>query len=323
MNLSMSRLSKLSAMIRKNPKFVMMRVPGRFRWVKTAAKFAYNLSHKTQRDQLQKSLHERRQNSAFSDVDIKRFTTELKQHGVAFGLTLPAVTVDAISRYAEQAPCYADRNPSHGFLLSQRTQAETALDKPILLAQYMNTASECSDIRTLADDPVLRLIAAEYLGGLPKLVGTSLWWTFPVDASEHDRMNHAHFFHSDVDDFAFVKFFFYLTDVAPGDGSHVCVPRSHHKRPHARFSDRWKIRRYTDAEIKASMEPRASWIFRAKRVRVLPKIRFACTKALRPNTSHDCCCRSNLHYLTTETSTMKCLLLAWAGYCDTYARLSA
>ncbi len=215
MNLSMSRLSKLSAMIRKNPKFVMMRVPGRFRWVKTAAKFAYNLSHKTQRDQLQKSLHERRQNSAFSDVDIKRFTTELKQHGVAFGLTLPAVTVDAISRYAEQAPCYADRNPSHGFLLSQRTQAETALDKPILLAQYMNTASECSDIRTLADDPVLRLIAAEYLGGLPKLVGTSLWWTFPVDASEHDRMNHAHFFHSDVDDFAFVKFFFYLTDVAP------------------------------------------------------------------------------------------------------------
>ncbi len=249
MNLSMSRLSKLSAMIRKNPKFVMMRVPGRFRWVKTAAKFAYNLSHKTQRDQLQKSLHERRQNSAFSDVDIKRFTTELKQHGVAFGLTLPAVTVDAISRYAEQAPCYADRNPSHGFLLSQRTQAETALDKPILLAQYMNTASECSDIRTLADDPVLRLIAAEYLGGLPKLVGTSLWWTFPVDASEHDRMNHAHFFHSDVDDFAFVKFFFYLTDVAPGDGSHVCVPRSHHKRPHARFSDRWKIRRYTDAEI--------------------------------------------------------------------------
>lgn len=249
MNPSTSRLSKLSAIIRKNPKFVMMRVPGRFRWVKNAAKLACNISHKAEWNRLQKSLHERKQESAFSDVDIKSFVAELKQSGLAFGLTLPPATVDTISRYAEQAPCYADRNPSHGFFLSQRTQAEEALGKPILLAQYMNTASECADIRALADDPVLRLIAANYLGGLPTLVGTSLWWTFPVNASEQDRMNHAHYFHSDVDDFAFVKFFFYLTDVDSGDGSHVCVPRSHRKRPHVQFSDRWKIRRYTDAEI--------------------------------------------------------------------------
>lgn len=249
MNPKPSRLRKLSAIIRENPKFVMMRVPGRFRWVKAAVRFASNMTHRKAWNGLRVELKKRTQESVFPHVDTTRFAADLKEKGVAFGLTLPAPIVDSICEFAQRVPCYADRNPALGFPLQQRQQAEATLGKPILLAQYMNTAFDCAEIRALTEDPVLRLIAAEYLGGLPTLVGTSLWWTFPVQASEQDRMKHAHYFHSDVDDFAFVKFFFYLSDVDAGDGSHVCVPRSHHQRPHVKLSDRWKIRRYTDTEI--------------------------------------------------------------------------
>jgi hypothetical protein len=58
-----------------------------------------------------------------------------------------------------------------------------------------------------------------------------------------------------VDDFRFLKFFFYLTDVEKGDGAHVCVRGSHHRLPEIRPSDRWNIRRYSDSEIEAFYPP--------------------------------------------------------------------
>jgi hypothetical protein len=84
---------------------------------------------------------------------------------------------------------------------------------------------------------------------VPTFVGANLWWTFPVKALESDRERHAHLFHRDVDDFRFFKYFFYLTDVEPGEGAHVCVVASHREPPVFRRGDRWNIRRYSDEEI--------------------------------------------------------------------------
>src|SRR6185312_10304249 len=47
------------------------------------------------------------------------------------------------------------------------------------------------------------------------------------------------------------KFFFYLTPVKQSDGAHVCVIASHLKPPLIRAGDRWKLRRYSDAEIES------------------------------------------------------------------------
>lgn len=121
--------------------------------------------------------------------------------------------------------------------------------KPILVAQYFNTSTDCPAVSRLLQDPFLELIATRYLGSLPTLVGTNLWWTFPVKASEADRSRHAHLFHRDVDDFRFFKIFFYITDVERGDGAHVCVVGSQAQPPIRKPGDRWNIRRYTDEEI--------------------------------------------------------------------------
>lgn len=134
--------------------------------------------------------------------------------------------------------------------MRDRSAAESKLGKPILLAQYFNTTTECSTINKLACDPVLWLIASTYLGSCPTFVGANLWWNFPVEALAEDRDKHAHVFHRDVDDFKFFKFFFYLTDVAEGDGAHVCVRGSHRQPPQIRLGDRWNLRRYSDEEVR-------------------------------------------------------------------------
>ncbi|WHZ10398.1 MAG: hypothetical protein OJF60_000837 [Burkholderiaceae bacterium] len=193
--------------------------------------------------------------TAFPAVDRIAFVRALRTDGIAFGLTVPAAVVSAIHDYARHAACYADRVPAHGFTLDRRNEAEQALGKPILLAQYLNTAQECTAIGGLADDPMLQAIACDYLGSVPTFVGANLWWTFPVAASEADRDRHAHLFHRDVDDFRFFKFFFYLTDVDAGDGAHVCVAGSHLRPPHSGLLDRWNIRRYGDDEVAARYPP--------------------------------------------------------------------
>lgn len=189
--------------------------------------------------------------SYFPNITVEEFVADLEKDGIALGLKLPPDLVRSIRAYADNSICYADREPESGFALEKREEAEKILDKRVLVAQYFNTVSDCPEIARLARDPVLNRIAQEYLCASPTFVGANLWWTFPVVASEEDRNRHAHLFHRDVDDFKFLKFFFYLTDVDADDGAHVCVLRSQGLPPTRNFLDRWNVRRYSDAEISA------------------------------------------------------------------------
>jgi hypothetical protein len=195
-------------------------------------------------------------NDSFFDSDaIDRFSHDLRADGYALGLNLPGQLLDQLLEYTSDNPCYADRNPALGFVPTHRADAESILGKPILLAEYFNARANCAAINAIIRDPLVQLVAARHLGKIPRVVGTSLWWTFPVKASREDRLHHAHFFHRDVDDFRFVKFFFYLTDVRKGDGGHVIVRNSHREPPTVRVSDRVLLRRFDDEEIERFYGP--------------------------------------------------------------------
>ena len=43
--------------------------------------------------------------------------------------------------------------------------------------------------------------------------------------------------------------------VAAGEGAHVCARGSHRQPPVVRWSDRWKVRRYSDDEIGRLYDP--------------------------------------------------------------------
>lgn len=190
--------------------------------------------------------------SVFGNVNRTDLVEGLNENGIALGLRIPEFLIEAIRSYAVNQPCYADRVPTLGFALDRRDAAEAQLGKPILIAQYFNAEDDCPAVAQLKRDPLLLAIAAEYLQSVPTFVGANLWWTFAVDALAEDRDRHAHLYHRDVDDFRFIKFFFYLTDVGQGDGAHICVASSHRRLPMSRFFDRWNIRRYSDSEIEGA-----------------------------------------------------------------------
>lgn len=248
----MARLADIARSLATQPGYALMRGVARFGAVRGAVGALRALAH---RQRLQAFLDDRAARlgeTQFPGLDRDAMVERLRRDGLAPGLVLPAGTVAAIRAFAEAQPCFADRDPRFGFRVHEHAEAQRRLGKPLLLAQYFNVAEGCAAVRALVDDPALQWVAARYLGSLPSFVGANLWWTFPVDATEADRARHAHRFHRDVDDFRFFKYFFYLSDVQPGDGAHVCVVGSHRRPPLQRLGDRWNLRRYSDAEVEAS-----------------------------------------------------------------------
>ncbi|AQQ67509.1 hypothetical protein Mag101_07560 [Microbulbifer agarilyticus] len=245
----LNRVRRIFRGLHLQPGYTLMRWVARFELVRNVVSWAHGLVNARKRSEYRQDCKLRFESTVFKDLDSERMVRDLNQAGVAFGLKLPSDVVDGIRSYATNAVCYADRNPACGFTLDTRSDAESKLEKPILVAQYFNAARDCPEIQQLINDPVIRGVASDYLGSVPTFVGANLWWTFPVDALDSDKDRHAHLYHRDVDDFRFFKFFFYLTDVEPGDGAHMCVKGSHTRPPKSRFSDKWSIRRYTDREV--------------------------------------------------------------------------
>lgn len=251
-------LQRLWSSTKENPGYVGMRALARFGLVRQAVSSAHGLAHRSTARQLEReavaalaSSRVQLDNGLGTDSFVQRLQTD----GVSLGLRLRDEDVQSIHEYTLNHPCFADRSIAHGFYNAQHAHACQVLNKQILVAQYFNTGVQSQAITRLINDPLLRLIACRYLGSEPRFVGANLWWTYPVQASDADRAEHAHLFHRDVDDFRFMKFFFYLTDVLPGDGAHVCVRGSHHTPPISKQLDRWLIRRYSDSEINRIYAP--------------------------------------------------------------------
>lgn len=237
--------------VRQHPGYVLMRSIGRFSLARTSVREVRSHLGRKSVDAYSSQRSGALDHSLVEHVGIGGIVKTLRRDGVTTGLSLAPATVTEILEFARRSPSYIDRDPALGMMLDDRATAEAELGKPILLAQYFNTEVGCPTIAKLARDPALELIAAEYLGSIPRLVGVGLWWTFPVDATDEDRDRHAHLFHRDVDDFAFVKFFFYITDVDSESGPHVCIRGSHREPPHLRRSDHLRLRRYSDDEIES------------------------------------------------------------------------
>ena len=252
----MRYLHTLSRGLRKQPRYTLMRMLARFASARGAVVASRALLHRSRVRQVLAACEARMGETLFPNLDRRAFVRDLRDKGAAFGLTLPADMVQEIREWAARNPSFVDRMNDRGVRPGEHALAQQRLGKPILLTQYFNARTGCPAVARLANDPALRWIAAAYLGSAPTFVGTNLWWTYPVNATAEDRDLHAHLFHRDVDDFSFFKFFFYLTDVHPGEGAHVLVLGSQRRPPARSFADQWNIRRYSDAEVQATYDPR-------------------------------------------------------------------
>ena len=85
------------------------------------------------------------------------------------------------------------------------------------------TILKCPYILDVANNPKLLSIASGYLECKPTISNISIWWSIPDDGSAQEAEN----YHRDVDDWKFVKFFLYLSDVDERSGPHRFIKKSH------------------------------------------------------------------------------------------------
>lgn len=223
----------------KNPKWLLMRKISRFEAGRNMMKY---LSHIKASSNLSYEVN----NSVFPQIDLDEAVRQIKQDGFYSGLQLPKKLVEEIVEFAKNTVCYGNRKSKLGFYYQHKAAIETQSEKNIKVGCYFNTAKLCPAIAKLQNDSQLLAIAARYLEKEPIHQGNQLWWSFAGESSDWERRQNAQMFHYDLDDYKFLKFFFYLTDVDEKSGPHICV-RSSHK--HKKLSHTLLRKREEDKDI--------------------------------------------------------------------------
>jgi hypothetical protein len=220
--------------ITKNPKWLIMRKLGRFGSIRS-------LFHCSKPGSITFEGE-----SVFPATSPELVVQSIVKDGIYLGLNLPPDLLKDVLAYAKQYPCYGDRKAHFGFHYNRRREAQRWYARQFVTGYYFNTVENCPAIAQLTRDPVLLSIAANYLGTDPVLISTQLWWSFATEASLHARRKAAQLFHYDLDDYRFIKFFFYLTDVDALTGAHACIKGTHRRK---KFLHEWGRKRFRDAEI--------------------------------------------------------------------------
>ncbi|MBA3924544.1 MAG: hypothetical protein H0X31_23725 [Nostocaceae cyanobacterium] len=168
--------------------------------------------------------------SFFPDINVDAIVESLEKNALFLGISLPENIVQEISDFAMSTTCYGNRKTEFGFYYPEYEQVQAKHTQTILVGAYYNTAAQCAVIKKLESDPTLLAITAKYLDAEPVHLGTSLWWSFPTSARPAQQAKAAQRFHFDLDDYRFLKFLFYLTDVDEFSGPHICICGSHKKQ---------------------------------------------------------------------------------------------
>jgi hypothetical protein len=171
-----------------------------------------------------------RENSVFPDLDPERAVKTLKDDGLHLGITIPSHLLKEILDFVQTATYLGNGDLQFPFSLANRKAQEIKSGKHFRIGYNFEPSSQCAAIRKLAADPKLWEIAAKYFESQPMLACAQLWWTFVNDAPAEGRAQGFYRFHYDLEDYACVKFMFYLTDVDLSGGPHLCVKGSHKKK---------------------------------------------------------------------------------------------
>ena len=181
--------------------------------------------------------------SIFKDIQVDEVVKTLKQDGLFLGINLPRDSLQDILDFSSSASYMGNANPRLCFSLSEKEKEP----RSFVSGHHLNPSLLCPAIRKIENDPKLWEIAAQYLETNPVLIESRLKWTFAVGEAVSENMSGLFRFHYDLEDYRFIKFFFYLTDVDELSTPHVCVRGSHNnKKLRHQFS---LVRERNDAEI--------------------------------------------------------------------------
>lgn len=169
--------------------------------------------------------------SVFENLNVAEVVLQLKNKGLYSGIHLPKDLLEEILEFTKSARYIANGNLKYTFSLINKEQEELKAGQVFVSGHHYSPGDLCPAIQKIENDPKLLKIAASYLGTKPILIGSQIRWTFVTPEKlipEHQRGFFR--FHYDLEDYYFIKFFFYLNDVDLDNSPHVCVQGTHKKK---------------------------------------------------------------------------------------------
>lgn len=232
-----SQVGNPSAIQTPHPRlWVLMRIIGRFTSLRG---LGIKLSKPLPRGSVKAA-----ETTQFPAVSVDDVVARLKKDGFAEGLDLSPEVTEKIVAFARETPFAV--NKAGGPKTSLAEVDGGTVPEGLTLGEYEHPSAS-SLIDELSRDPVLLQIAERYLGVTPRHSGTRLWWSFPAPQVKQELQSAAsQLFHFDLDDFKFLKFFFYLSDVDETAGPHIAVLGTHARK---KLAHQAVIRRLTDQEV--------------------------------------------------------------------------
>lgn len=178
-------------------------------------------------------------------LDVDQTVTVLNEKGFAVGIALPPDCLAKILTFCSKAPFIDDYNPDPLLI----DMVDETVPRPGRLAyRCVNPHKVCEAVDKLTRDPAIVAVARGYLKTEPLLRSSRIFWSYP-DLSE--GYSPLWGFHYDIDDYKFLKLFFYLNDVDIDRGPHVIIEGTHQRKNwfeknHRRLTDGQAESRYKD-----------------------------------------------------------------------------
>lgn len=204
------------------PRWFLMFSTGRIQCLRSLMIFILKRPYKCK-------IHSNR-NSLFEKLDVDKVVQQLRNNGLYLGVNLPQPLLQEILEFSSSTNYLGNAGSQTYFFLAEKEKEELRHQSKFVSAHHLNPSSECPAVKNLEHDPKLWTIAAEYLETTPVLMKSWLRWTFATEATVSENVKGFFRFHYDLEDYRFIKFMFYLTDVDSSNGPHVCVKGSHKKK---------------------------------------------------------------------------------------------
>ena len=179
-------------------------------------------------------------NSLIIKCSEEEMLNDLKKDGfLGLGIALSEFQMNSITEKLENIKCYD---------MSKKNFPSVNLNEPgeeVQLGHYKREdLVQIEEIVAIANDSRVLNVVSKYLGVKPTISNVNCWWSFGGRISAKE----AQFYHRDLDDYKFVKMFFYLTDVNKDSGPHIYVKKSH------RINKLLQLRRFSDEEVKGNFD---------------------------------------------------------------------
>ena len=165
--------------------------------------------------------------SVLGDLDVDAIAEIIETDSCYQGLQLPQDVVQELLNFASSTVGYINRDLNRPCRCKGTETVGVDLPKNSRVCSYMSNTKLSSTVKKLEKDPGILAIATKFLGAQAVHMGSEISWSFPVPGSHVQQRKAAQVFHYDLDDYRFIKFFFYLTDVDISSGPHAYIRGTH------------------------------------------------------------------------------------------------